>query len=59
MKAYLRCIRQDTVCKIVIDGHIERWHVAHYSRHISHAERIEIAFLQTKITTPNHMYELE
>ena len=59
MSAYLRCIRQNTICKILIDVHIEWWHVAHYARHISHAARIEIAFSQTKIATPNHKYELE
>lgn len=51
MRAYLNCIRQNIICKILINGYRKRRHMAHYARHLSHAATIKRAILQRKLLT--------
>lgn len=49
MRAYLNWIRQNIICKILINGYRKWRHLAHYARHMSHAATIEGAILQRKV----------
>ena len=53
MTAYLSCISQNTICKIVIYAYRQWWHLAHYARHISHAAKIDKAFNKVNSQTLN------